>query len=162
MSDTRRAFFALWHTPAGLIATAAGAGLMPVAPGTAGSLVGLGLGWLAASAGGIPALIALAAILGVAGVWASSAVIRATGVEDPGPVVIDEVAGQIIALALVPLTWQGALTAFVLFRACDILKPWPASWFDTHVPGGIGAMGDDIVAGIYAMLLAGLFAHLAL
>jgi phosphatidylglycerophosphatase A len=77
----------------------------------------------------------------------------AIGSEDPGAVVIDEVAGQ--WLALLPCTafgvWEIAL-AFILFRIADILKPWPASWADRNIPGGLGIMADDWVAGLYAAL----------
>jgi phosphatidylglycerophosphatase A len=126
-----------------LIASGAGAGYAPRAPGTAGSLLALLLGALLmlAPAAVLP-LAALAATLG--GVWA----IRAARVDgDPGWVVIDEVAGQWIALlGLARPTWPGLLAAFLLFRLLDITKPGPIGWADRQ-GGAVGIMADDVIAG---------------
>jgi len=126
-----------------LIASGAGAGYAPRAPGTAGSLLALLLGALLmlAPAAALP-LAALAATIG--GVWA----IRAARVEgDPGWVVIDEVAGQWIALlGLARPTWPGLLAAFLLFRLLDITKPGPIGWADRQ-GGAVGIMADDVIAG---------------
>jgi phosphatidylglycerophosphatase A len=69
---------------------------------------------------------------------------------DPGLIVIDEVAGQLLALAFAPQTLPGYALAFLLFRVADILKPFPADWLDANVHGGLGVMLDDLVAGLYA------------
>ena len=134
-----------------LVATGLGSGYSPVAPGTAGSVVGLVLFWPLARTG--PAIQA-AAILGVffLGVVASAHLARRVGRKDPGLAVIDEVAGMWITLAWLepgPLLWA---TGFFAFRAMDVLKPWPARSLEA-LPGGWGIMVDDVVAGLYAHLL---------
>jgi phosphatidylglycerophosphatase A len=83
--------------------------------------------------------------------------VRRGGVQDPPHVVIDEVAGQ--TLALIPASHDvfAFAVAFLAFRATDILKPWPASWADRRLTGGLGAMADDVIAGIYAGMIVYLF-----
>jgi len=76
--------------------------------------------------------------------------VRDSGAEDPGAVVIDEIAGQWLALLAVEPTLVGYAVGFALFRAFDILKPWPVSWADCNVTGGIGVMLDDVLAAAYA------------
>jgi phosphatidylglycerophosphatase A len=135
-----------------LIATAGGVGYVPVAPGTAGSLVALPLlpllydirqraplaGWL------LVAAILLTAF------WAADRADRIFPGHDHGRIVIDEVAGMVVAGLFVPGTWTAALVAFVCFRILDVVKPWPASLIDRRVPYGLGVVGDDLVAGVYA------------
>lgn len=138
---------------AAALATWFGVGLIPVAPGTWGSLaalpLGVGLIWL----GGEPLLIGGILAISLAGVWAGERYADAKGQEDPQSVVIDEVAGQWLALLpCMSLGWIELALAFILFRAADILKPWPASWADRNIPGGLGIMADDWVAGVYAAL----------
>ena len=140
------------HHPAALIATWFGAGLMPHAPGTWGSLAALPFAWIIAWAGGIWALAAATAAVSLLGCWAAGRYIRARGKQDPGDVVVDEVAGQWLTL-LPAATDIGFFAAgFVLFRIADIAKPWPASWADRRLKGGLGCMLDDLLAGTYAAL----------
>jgi phosphatidylglycerophosphatase A len=142
---------------AAVIATWFGSGLLPKAPGTWGSLAALPPGLLLLWLGGAPALIVGILAVSIAGVWAGERFAEALGKDDPGAVVIDEVAGQ--WLALLPCTALGLpeiALAFLLFRAADIFKPWPASWADRNIPGGLGIMADDWVAGLYAALALGL------
>lgn len=101
-------------------------------------------------AGGPWALAAAAGIVFIIGVWASNGYIRQIGGEDPGPVVVDEVAGQWLTLVVAPLDPLMFALGFVLFRIADIVKPWPASWADRAVKGGLGVMLDDVLAAIYA------------
>ena len=141
-----------------VVATGLGSGYAPLAPGTAGSLVGLALFWplhrlpLAGQA----ATTALVFVLGVA---AAGHVARRLGVEDPGLVVADEVVGMWVSLLGMPLTVVTALAGFVLFRVFDVFKPYPARDLE-RLPGGWGIMCDDVMAGVYANLLlrAGLLA----
>jgi phosphatidylglycerophosphatase A len=86
------------------------------------------------------------------GWWASSEHARLIGRDDPGEIVIDEVAGLWIALLPASLAWPDVAIAFLLFRVADIFKPWPASWADRQLHGGLGIMADDLVAGVYAAL----------
>lgn len=133
-----------------IVATWFGAGKMPFAPGTWGSLAALPFAWGLAWFGGTPALLAgAAAALGV-GIWASNRIIAAGSAKDPGEIVIDEVAGQWLALVMAPLDPFAYAAGFVLFRVFDIFKPWPANWVDQKMGGGAGIMLDDIVAGAYA------------
>jgi phosphatidylglycerophosphatase A len=129
-----------------------------VAPGTAGSAVGLALFWgvhhlpLAGQVAATAAMFAL-------GVAAAGHVARHMGVEDPGRVVADEVAGMWVSLLALPLTATTAAAAFVLFRVFDVFKPYPARDLE-RLPGGWGIMCDDVMAGVYANLVlrAGLLA----
>ena len=139
--------------PATLLATWFGAGRLPVAPGTWGSLAALPFAWGIVWLAGPFALLIATFVTLLAGIWASNAVTRASGVKDPGEIVIDEVAGQWLTLAFIPLDPLAYALGFALFRAFDIFKPWPANWIDRNVSGGTGIMLDDIVAGAYAGIL---------
>ena len=139
------------------MATGGYAGYAPVAPGTAGSLVGLGVYALVRWYGG-PGLeaIVLSAVVAV-GVWSATVGERYFGKTDPGHVVIDEVAGMLLTLLWLPVTWVGALVGFLAFRVFDIIKPFPAGAAE-RLPRGWGVMADDLVAGVYAHLVVRLIA----
>jgi len=141
--------------PAFLIATWFGAGLLPRAPGTWGSLAALPFAWALSSVGGPMPLAVATVAVSLIGWWAASVYVRRTGVADPSEVVVDEVAGQWLALILVPPEPLLYLAAFALFRLFDIRKPWPVGWADREVGGGLGVMLDDIFAGLYAALIMG-------
>jgi phosphatidylglycerophosphatase A len=136
--------------PATLLATWFGAGLVPFASGTWGTLAALpfaGVIWLV---GGWPALLAATIGVSAVGVWASDRVGARTGVKDAGFVVIDEVAGMWLTLLFAPFeVWAWAL-AFLLFRAADIVKPFPAGWADKRMAGGLGVMADDLFAALWS------------
>lgn len=143
---------ALLGHPAGWIACGFGSGLSPWAPGTAGSAVAL-LPWLALRGLAWPYYLVVVALAFALGVWASNVAIARLRVDDPGAVVWDEFVGQWIALlplVAVPLAWPWIFTGFALFRLFDVCKPWPVSWADRRVKGGLGVMLDDVVAGVYA------------
>jgi phosphatidylglycerophosphatase A len=132
------------------LATAGGAGYAPVAPGTAGSAVGVllyFLTWRWTPAAQVGLLLALS----VVGVWASTLAARHFGRDDPSAVVIDEVAGQLLTLILAGGSGLVLLSGFLLFRLLDIVKPWPAGRFE-DLPGGLGIMADDLMAGLYGRL----------
>jgi phosphatidylglycerophosphatase A len=134
-----------------LVATGLGSGYSPVAPGTAGSLVGL---LLFLPLAGRALSIQLAAVVAVTilGVLAGGRLATTLGLKDPGVVVVDEVAGQWITFLALPMTPVTAVAGFLLFRVMDIVKPWPARALE-RLPGGLGIMADDVAAGIYAHLL---------
>ena len=138
--------------PLGWLATGVGSGLSPWAPGTAGSIVGM-LPWLLLAQLPPLAYLGVTALVFVLGTWSANWVIARTGVQDPGAVVVDEWVGLWLALFLVPAGWGWALAGFVLFRVFDILKPWPCSWADRRLKGGMGVMIDDVFAGLYALAL---------
>ena len=137
------------------IATVAGVGRFPIAPGTAGSLVAVPLlPALASLRGGSPvayALVVLAVVL--IGIWAAGVAEEVLGGHDHSRIVIDEVSGMLMAGIFLPGTWLAAGLAFVLFRIFDVVKPFPAGLIDGRVHGGLGVVGDDLVAGVYAGLL---------
>ena len=141
-----------WH-PAALISTWGGSGLLPGAPGTWGSLFTLPFGWIIASSFGSESLFAAAAIALAGGICSSSRYLRTSQCKDPDTIVIDETAGQLRVLAAVPVDIWWYLAGFVLFRAADIAKPWPASWADRQLSGAWGIMADDIFAALYPMML---------
>ncbi len=136
-----------------LLATWFGAGLLPKAPGTWGSLAALPFAWIIAGWGGQAALGLATVIVTVVGWWAAELYSRQTGISDPSEVVIDEVAGQWLTLLVVPPNPWFYLAGFALFRLFDIRKPWPVSWADRTLPGGLGIMVDDLFAGIYAAVV---------
>lgn len=137
----------------GLTGTAFGVGLFPAAPGTLASAVTLPLGWLIAWQSGPWGLIAASIFVFAIGSAAAGRIVHHTKVEDASVIVIDEVAGQLLTLAAAPLTMSGYAIAFLAFRLFDILKPWPASWADRELGGGMGVMADDMVAGAYGFAL---------
>jgi phosphatidylglycerophosphatase A len=136
--------------PAVLLATWFGAGLLPLAPGSWASLFALPCAALLVWLGGPALLLAAGAALFVVGMWAADGYMAAVQVHDPPAIVIDEVVGQWVTLALLPLDPLLYALGFVLFRVLDVLKPWPANFIDRAVTGGFGVMLDDVVAGAYA------------
>ena len=141
-----------------------GAGLGKPGPGTWGSVAALVLWWLVAHAVSLTALqlgllTAFGALAATAiGIPAGTIVARETGREDPGHVVLDEVAGQWITLIACPVDWKHALLALLFFRVFDIVKPWPARQLE-NLPGGWGIMLDDVAAGLYALLVLQIVRH---
>lgn len=140
-------------SPAALIATFFGSGLLKPASGTWGSLAALAPGLVIADIFGAPGLLIGAALAYGAGHWASTVWIGGTEDKDPSPIVIDEVAGMWLTMTLAPLTPLGIALAFGLFRLFDIVKPWPVRWVDKNMGGATGIMLDDILAGIWAALV---------
>ena len=148
--------------PAVLLATWFGAGLLPKAPGTWGSLAALPVAWFLHQSFGWIGLAICVIVVFAVGIWASNGYTDDLGGEDPGPVVIDEVAGQ--WLTLLPVAYLAPFSpdffhygaAFVLFRLADIFKPWPASWADRTIKGGLGIMVDDVFAAVYSGLVVAL------
>src|SRR6266478_1776546 len=159
-----------------LAVSTCGVGYFPIAPGTMGSLVGVGLfvaiwvesfSWLEAHAArGRPNLhyiftlqmsfmLVIIFLLTMAGIWAASRAEKLVKKKDPSIVVIDEVAGQMIALlsgSFWAPTWWSVLSAFLLFRAFDIWKPYPIRRLE-HLDSGLGIMLDDVLAGAYALIV---------
>lgn len=129
------------------IAQGAYSGRFPMAPGTAGTVVGVLL-YLALQ--NVPLAWYVFAVLMVTGIgtWAAGAADRVLGTKDSPSIVIDEIAGFLVSMFLVPATWQYVTAAFFLFRFFDILKPWPLFGLQ-KVSGGAGVMLDDLGAGIY-------------
>ena len=136
-------FLATWHY----------SGLSPKAPGTVGTLAALPAGVALLWSGGSTALLIGILALSALGLYVSHRYALESGVKDPGEVVIDEAAGMWIALLPAGLIWWQILSAVVLFRLFDILKPGPVGWVDRRLSGGLGIMADDLVAGALAALV---------
>ena len=136
--------------PAALLATWFGTGFLPVVPGTCASVAALPCAALLVWLGGPTLLLGVGAALFVVGMWAADAYMAAVKVHDPAAIVIDEVVGQWVTVALLPLDPVVYALGFVLFRVLDVVKPWPANFIDRAVTGGLGVMLDDVVAGAYA------------
>jgi phosphatidylglycerophosphatase A len=133
-----------------LIATAFGAGYAPIAPGTFGSAVGAVL-WLVLPQTFWLQVLAIV-VISLAGAWSGSVAEEHFARRDPNQVVVDEVAGMMVTLLLNPVGGYGWMAvAFLLFRAADIVKPFPVNRLE-GLPGGIGIMADDVMAGVYANL----------
>jgi phosphatidylglycerophosphatase A len=155
------------YTPqwAMLIATFFGIGRMRPGPGTWGSaatvLLWAALAQTLAPSWRTPVAIALAAVVTLIGIPAATQVARGAGTKDPQFVVIDEVAGQLVALIAVPLAWKSFLAGFILFRVFDIVKPPPVRQLEA-LPEGAGIVLDDVAAGLYALGVVHLFLHFGL
>jgi phosphatidylglycerophosphatase A len=152
----------LWAT---LIATFFGIGRLRPGPGTWGSAATVVL-WAALSHAlapsmRVPAAIALALLVTLVGIPAATQVARGSGMKDPQFVVIDEVAGQLVALIAVPLAWKSFLAGFILFRVFDIVKPPPVRQLEA-IPEGAGIVLDDVAAGLYALATMHLLLHFGL
>ena len=149
----------LGRSPLMWLAFGFGTGLSPRAPGTVGTLPGLLLGWLlvtlAAPLGAwcvIGLLLAVTAVLFALGVHLCGEASRRLGVHDHGGIVFDEIVGVLPVFVLLPGTWWELVLVFAWFRFFDVLKPWPISWLDRRVTGGLGIMLDDLLAGGYALV----------
>ncbi len=129
-----------------------GSGFISPAPGTWGSLAALPFGIAIYAFGGAIALSIAAIIITIIGLWAADKFDKAMDGHDSKMIVIDEVAGQWIALIPAALNPVLIIVAFIMFRFFDILKPWPISFVDKKVSGAAGVMGDDIIAGIFAAI----------
>ena len=128
-----------------------GSGLARKAPGTFGTLAAVPLVALLLWAGNTYLLVFV--ILGaLLGVYICERTTKDIGVHDHGAIVWDEIIGLGITMLWVPLHWQTLVLGFVLFRLFDIVKPWPISWLDKKVHGGVGIMLDDVVAGVFALV----------
>ena len=134
------------------IATCGYLGYVPVAPGTFGSAAGLVVFYAVRSTGSTTVEVAAITILFAIGIWAGTVAEHHFGDIDPAPVVLDEVVGMLITLALLPVTPAGAFVGFLVFRVLDVVKPWPSARFE-RLPGGLGVMADDGMAAIYGNLV---------
>ncbi len=145
-----------------VIATSGGLGYAPIAPGTFGSAAGvviylLTCGWMLGSSSWLAGQIGIALVITVIGVWAAGVAAVHFGRSDPSQAVIDEVAGQLVTYLGTGVGWKGAIVGFFLFRALDIVKPWPANRLES-LHGGLGIVADDVMAGLYGCAML----HLAI
>jgi phosphatidylglycerophosphatase A len=134
------------------IATCGYLGYVPIAPGTFGSAAGLAVFFAVRSTGSVAVELAAIVVLFAIGIWSGTIAEHHFGGLDPGPVVLDEVVGMLITLALLPVNLTGAIVGFFIFRVLDVVKPWPSAQFE-KLPGGLGVMADDGMAAIYGNLV---------
>ena len=140
----------LWDRTVFILATGLGVGLVPVMPGTFGTLLGLPLAW-GLNRTGLPLgldLLAIAAII-LAGIPLCGRAARLLGKTDPGCVVFDEIAAVPLVFLLERITFSTAILGFIWFRIFDVAKPWPVRRLE-RLPGGLGIMIDDVAAAIFA------------
>ncbi|MET0070467.1 MAG: phosphatidylglycerophosphatase A [Candidatus Thiodiazotropha sp.] len=135
--------------PTHLLAFGFGSGLLPKAPGTFGTLVGVPL-YLLMQPLPLPLYILLVGLGFVAGLWLCQRAAEDLGVHDHSGIVWDEIVGYLAAMTFAPAGWIWIVIGFLLFRLFDIFKPWPIRWIDRRVKGGLGIMLDDLAAGIYS------------
>lgn len=147
----------LLRNPVHLLAFGFGSGAAPVAPGTFGTLAAVPLYLLLVQLPLGAYLLALVVLFG-AGIWLCEKTAQDLGVHDHGGIVWDEFVGYWITMVAAPPGWLWLVVGFVLFRLFDILKPFPISWLDRHIKGGLGIMVDDAVAGTFAWLCLQLLA----
>lgn len=138
--------------PVHWLAFGLGSGLMPVAPGTWGSLLAVGIFWA------LPPLSLTVVLPALAAAFLLGCVICGTsahrlGVHDHGGIVFDEIVAMLLVLSITPRTPGWTLAAFLLFRFFDVVKPWPIREADHRIPGGLGIMLDDVLAAVYAALV---------
>ncbi len=126
-------------------------GYFPFAPGTVGSAAGLVVHWLVHSSVSVTPEVLAILVLCAAGIWSGTVAERVFGTTDPGAGVIDEVAGMLVTLVGLPFDWGTVGAGFFLFRLLDVIKPFPAGRFE-RLPGGLGMVADDVMAGVYANL----------
>lgn len=135
-----------------LVASFGYTGYFPIAPGTAGSAAALLLYALVRWSGSSLAEVCLLVAVAIIGTWSASIAERYFGRTDPGQIVIDEVLGMLMTLAFVPLSWTGVVSGFLIFRALDIVKPFPGRDAE-RLHGGFGVMADDAICGVYGNVL---------
>ena len=144
--------YALWKYPIHVLAYGFGTGLMPLAPGTFGSLVGIALFWFMAPLGA-GAYAGTVAVLFVAGIYICGQTARDVGAIDPGFIVYDEIVGFLVAMYLMPREWRWIAAGFVVYRIFDIWKPLPIEAAAENLGLGTAIIADDIIAGIYTLVI---------
>ena len=150
--DKKQITQSVWENPIHFLAFGFGFGLAPVAPGTFGTLVAIPIYYLLM---GLPvwAYIAIVVALFLFGIFLCETTSNNLKVHDHSGIVWDEIVGYLITMIAAPQGWQWAIIGFILFRFFDILKPWPIKTIDTKIKGGFGIMFDDVVAGIFGLII---------
>ncbi len=144
--------YAIWKYPVHWLAYGFGTGLVPFAPGTFGSLIGVAVFWFMASMSPVPYAIVVAAMF-AAGIFICGHTARDVGAVDPGFIVYDEVVGFLVAMYLLPAEWRWIVGGFAVYRVFDIWKPFPIHWVEDKLGLGSGIMVDDVIAGIYTLVV---------
>ena len=143
----------IFKNPVHFLAFGFGAGLAPKAPGTAGTLVAVPLYLVLILGLNVYAYLGVIIAAFILGIYLCGRTASDLGVHDHGGIVWDEFVGFWITMIAAPVGWIWVLVGFVLFRFFDIIKPWPISWIDKKISGGLGIMLDDVIAGVMAALV---------
>ncbi len=138
--------------PLRFLAFGFGSGLVPKAPGTAGTLMAIPI-YLFIQPLSLSVYLSIVAAFFLLGIWICQHTVTVLGTPDHSAIVWDEITGYLLAMTLAPAGWVWIVAGFVLFRFFDIVKPWPITWCDEHVHGGLGVMLDDLVAGVFAAVV---------
>lgn len=138
--------------PIQFLALGFGSGLAPKAPGTFGTLAAIPLFLLLSMLTPVFYLTAVI-IVCITGIYICGKAADDVGVHDHPAIVWDEFAGYFITMIMVPVSWQSVIVGFILFRLFDILKPWPISFIDKKMSGGLGIMLDDVLAGVFSLVI---------
>ncbi|MCP5201338.1 MAG: phosphatidylglycerophosphatase A [Gammaproteobacteria bacterium] len=146
--------------PGHWLALGAGSGLSPWAPGTCGSAAALLLYWPLANSGPLP-ILGMACALFALGVPLCGRTARVLGEHDHGAIVLDEVVGMLLTVSFCSSGVVGVVVGFCAFRFFDIVKPWPVRWADGRVQGGLGIMLDDLLAGLYGLIVVEIFEYIS-
>jgi phosphatidylglycerophosphatase A len=149
---------AMLANPIHLLAFGFGSGLLPMAPGTWGTLVAIPL-YLVLQPLPLAVYLAVVALSALVGIWICHVAAKNLGVHDHPGIVWDEIVGYLVTMTALPASWWWPLIGFVLFRLFDILKPWPIRLVDRDVGGGLGIMLDDILAGVMALVVMQVLAY---
>ena len=152
MNTVSPTFRQLLRNPVHFLAFGFGSGLFAKAPGTAGTLLGI-LAWMFLVKLSLVTYTIVIVIAALAGIYFCGKTARDLNVHDHSGIVWDEIVGIWLAMILVPVTWGWVFVGFLLFRFFDILKPWPISWIDKNISGGIGIMADDLLAGGFTAIV---------
>lgn len=142
----------VWKNPKHFIAFGFGSGASPIMPGTVGTLVGI-LFFITMADATFWNYFLILVVLFTFGVWVCGSTATDLKTHDHPGIVWDEIVGFLITMTGLPLSWPWILAGFIAFRAFDIFKPWPIKWLDEKVPSGLGIMLDDVLAGIYALII---------
>ena len=153
--------FSIWKNPVHVLAFGLGSGLAPKAPGTFGTLAAIPF-FLIFQPLPLWNYLLILSVSTVLGIWLCDRTSKDLGVHDHPGIVWDEFVGYWITMIAAPKGWEWVVLGFVLFRVFDVWKPWPISWLDKKVHGGLGIMIDDIVAGVFAFAGLQLIAYLVL
>ncbi len=146
-------------SPVNFLAFGFASGLAPFAPGTFGTLAAIPLYVLMQDLS-LPVYLFVVLLITLSGIWICDKASKSLGVHDHPGIVWDEFAGYFVTMIAAPSGLPWIVAGFLLFRLFDIWKPWPISWLDKKVQGGLGIMVDDIVAGIFALIMLQLLYYL--
>ena len=150
MTTSQVNFRELLKRPVCFLGLGFGSGLIPKAPGTFGTIAAIPIYWLMKDLS-LAIYVAITVVAFLAGIWICQKSADWLGKDDPSAVVWDEIVGYLITMIAAPSGWQWLLLGFVLFRFFDIVKPWPISWADKSLHGGLGIMVDDVIAGMFSL-----------